>query len=338
MQKAAKRRKKQESKRKEEGGTEGEKEVSATEDLMREHGVLRRTLIVYAESAKSLRFQRSQIDPSALMYADAAGAEPGLNLSTCVTCWRQAQLLRRWPGVGSSGRSKPQPGFFRGIDELSPFVSVDLFSGLPSRQRQTQLARKASPAWPRNTRLGLLFYGSRNADGHPKVAVKLAAEDLLQVSTPRPPGHVAHEHPLPSPRRPRPLPAAREVGEHAKESDIDEHAAVVVVPEDDHALLVAGKMNVLEVGGLEVDGLEVGDGDGDGISGWLAKLYGDRRKRLYPPYTNFVALTSRLRLSDRSGARVVVGGAGTNPFPQLLARPGGLPSPTPGYHGWGFGS
>jgi Glutathione S-transferase, N-terminal domain len=33
---------------------------------------------------------------------------------------------------------------------------------------------------------------------------------------------------------------------------------VVVVPEDDHALLVAGKMNVLEVGGLEVDGLEVG--------------------------------------------------------------------------------
>jgi hemerythrin-like domain-containing protein len=67
---AERRRKKQESKRKEEGKSEGEKEVSATEDLMREHGVLRRTLIVYAESAKALRFQPSQIDPSAL--ADGA--------------------------------------------------------------------------------------------------------------------------------------------------------------------------------------------------------------------------------------------------------------------------
>src|SRR5262249_22235758 len=141
----------------------------------------------------------------------------------------------------------------------SPFVSVDLFSGLPSRQRQTQLARKATPAWLRNTRLGLLFLPfPGNADGHPKVAVKLAAEDLLQLSTPRPRGHVAHEHPLPSPRRPRPLPAAREVREHPKERDIHEYAAVVVVHEDDHALLVAGKMNVLEVGGLEVDGLDFG--------------------------------------------------------------------------------
>src|SRR6266567_2440356 len=99
---------------------------------------------------------------------------------------------------------------------------------------------------------------SKRVGGHPKVAVKLAAEDLLQLSTPRPRGHVAHEHPLPSPRCPRPLPAAREVREHPKERDIHEYAAVVVVPEDDHALLVAGKMNVLEVGGLEVDGLEVG--------------------------------------------------------------------------------
>src|SRR6266487_375891 len=99
---------------------------------------------------------------------------------------------------------------------------------------------------------------SKRVGGHPKVAVKLAAEDLLQLSTPRPRGHVAHEHPLPSPRRPRPLPAAREVREHAEESEIDEHAAVVVVPEDDHALLVAGRLNVREVAGLKVDGLGVG--------------------------------------------------------------------------------
>jgi hemerythrin-like domain-containing protein len=49
---------------------EGEKEVSATEDLMREHGVLRRVLVVYAESAKVLRSQPTRIDPASL--ADAA--------------------------------------------------------------------------------------------------------------------------------------------------------------------------------------------------------------------------------------------------------------------------
>jgi hemerythrin-like domain-containing protein len=49
---------------------EQEKGVSATEDLMREYGVLRRTLIVYSESRRILRSQPNQIDPSAL--ADAA--------------------------------------------------------------------------------------------------------------------------------------------------------------------------------------------------------------------------------------------------------------------------
>jgi len=51
-------------------GGEGE-DVSATEDLMREHGVLRRTLIVYSELSKRLRTpQADSIDPAAL--ADAA--------------------------------------------------------------------------------------------------------------------------------------------------------------------------------------------------------------------------------------------------------------------------
>jgi len=40
----------------------------------------------------------------ALMYADAAGAEPEASkraelLDLCMTCWRQAQMLRRWPGL-----------------------------------------------------------------------------------------------------------------------------------------------------------------------------------------------------------------------------------------------
>ena len=40
----------------------------------------------------------------ALTYADAAGAEPDAVkrselLDLCMTCWRQAQMLRRWPGL-----------------------------------------------------------------------------------------------------------------------------------------------------------------------------------------------------------------------------------------------
>lgn len=50
----------------EEGDAE---DVSATEDLMREHGVLRRALIVYAESASLLRSKPESIDPSALVDA-----------------------------------------------------------------------------------------------------------------------------------------------------------------------------------------------------------------------------------------------------------------------------
>lgn len=46
-------------------------DVSATEDLMREHGVLRRALIIYSELAKRLRTpQADSIDPAAL--ADVA--------------------------------------------------------------------------------------------------------------------------------------------------------------------------------------------------------------------------------------------------------------------------
>jgi len=43
-----------------------EPEVTATEDLMREHGVIRRALLVYAETARKLRENASSVDPSAL--------------------------------------------------------------------------------------------------------------------------------------------------------------------------------------------------------------------------------------------------------------------------------
>jgi hemerythrin-like domain-containing protein len=41
-------------------------EVTATEDLMREHGVLRRALLVYTASAKKLRDNPSEVPPEAL--------------------------------------------------------------------------------------------------------------------------------------------------------------------------------------------------------------------------------------------------------------------------------
>lgn len=45
---------------------EKDEEVSAVEDLMREHGVLRRALLVYRESATKLRGDPASIDPKAL--------------------------------------------------------------------------------------------------------------------------------------------------------------------------------------------------------------------------------------------------------------------------------
>lgn len=47
-------------------GAEGEKEVTAGEDLMREHGVLRRALLVYTEAAVRLRLAPGSVPPDAL--------------------------------------------------------------------------------------------------------------------------------------------------------------------------------------------------------------------------------------------------------------------------------
>jgi len=43
-----------------------EPEVTATEDLMREHGVIRRALLVYAETVPKLRTKPDSVDPAAL--------------------------------------------------------------------------------------------------------------------------------------------------------------------------------------------------------------------------------------------------------------------------------
>jgi hemerythrin-like domain-containing protein len=50
-------------------GAEPEKEVGATEDLMREHGVIRRVLVVYRESAARLRSDPGSVPPEALQRA-----------------------------------------------------------------------------------------------------------------------------------------------------------------------------------------------------------------------------------------------------------------------------
>ena len=52
-----------------EGGEKKDEDVSATEDLMREHGVLRRTLDVYAELARRLEANQDDIDAAALVDA-----------------------------------------------------------------------------------------------------------------------------------------------------------------------------------------------------------------------------------------------------------------------------
>ncbi len=52
--------------KKQEGEKGGAKEVLATEDLMREHGVLRRALLVFGEAAVRLRRDPSSVPPEAL--------------------------------------------------------------------------------------------------------------------------------------------------------------------------------------------------------------------------------------------------------------------------------
>src|SRR5450432_2338318 len=56
----------EEEKAEKEGKANAGTEVTATEDLMREHGVLRRCLLVYAESVTKLRSDAAAVPPDAL--------------------------------------------------------------------------------------------------------------------------------------------------------------------------------------------------------------------------------------------------------------------------------
>jgi hemerythrin-like domain-containing protein len=50
-------------------GNEDEEEVSAVEDLMREHGVIRRVIVIYRETAARLRTKPASVPPDALQRA-----------------------------------------------------------------------------------------------------------------------------------------------------------------------------------------------------------------------------------------------------------------------------
>src|SRR5690348_3130488 len=54
------------TKKEEKNNEDKEPEVCATEDLMREHGVIRRALLVYFETVPKLRQNPSSVDPGAL--------------------------------------------------------------------------------------------------------------------------------------------------------------------------------------------------------------------------------------------------------------------------------
>src|SRR5271166_2520104 len=56
-----------------------EPEVTATEDLMREHGVLRRALLVYSESIPKIRSNAASLDDSALYRAGVLFRDFGEN-------------------------------------------------------------------------------------------------------------------------------------------------------------------------------------------------------------------------------------------------------------------
>ncbi len=67
-----------ESARKNDGSSEKEHEVTATEDLMRDHGVIRRAIVIYREAAVRLRAKSAEVPAAALQ--------------------KTAQLLRKFAG------------------------------------------------------------------------------------------------------------------------------------------------------------------------------------------------------------------------------------------------
>jgi hypothetical protein len=80
----------------------GGEDVSATEDLMREHGVLRRTLIVYAELVPRLRSKPEAVDAGALAEAAALFRTFGEDYHE-----RSLEEQYVFPEVGGAGATLP---------------------------------------------------------------------------------------------------------------------------------------------------------------------------------------------------------------------------------------
>ena len=107
----------------------GEKEVGAVEDLMREHGVLRRALIVYSESAPQLRRGPRTVPPDAL---------------------RQTALLFRRFGEAYHEKMLEEPYIFPAVrppgSGRRPDSSAAFRAGPPGSPRYRP--RRAPPATP----------------------------------------------------------------------------------------------------------------------------------------------------------------------------------------------
>ena len=93
-------------------GHGAEPEVSATEDLMREHGVLRRTLIVYAETASMLRGRPGNVDLAALADAADSSARSGRIITNGYlksNRFPRSASCRGYRRVSRSGAAPPTP-------------------------------------------------------------------------------------------------------------------------------------------------------------------------------------------------------------------------------------
>ena len=113
----------------EKGKAEEEEEVSPTEDLMREHGLLNRILLIYEETGRRLR-AKAEFDPQAL--SSAAGIiRPGSVLMNA----RSSALSRvRSSGSRRSTTRRSVPRWPRPATR-SPEANIDELSRMGGRHR-----------------------------------------------------------------------------------------------------------------------------------------------------------------------------------------------------------
>jgi hypothetical protein len=80
----------------------GEKDVGAVEDLMREHGILRRTILAFRESATALRGGRTSIPPRLPMPRACSG-----NSARIITSGSWRRLIYSLPCAKPAARPRP---------------------------------------------------------------------------------------------------------------------------------------------------------------------------------------------------------------------------------------